>query len=55
MPERRHEVEADRILARIAMRDHAAARRMHRLLAEALEQAEKRGRETLASLKESSG
>ncbi|WP_166802082.1 hypothetical protein [Microvirga pakistanensis] len=55
MPERRHEAEAEKILAQIGSRNRAAARQTRRILAEALERAERRGREMLASLKESSG
>jgi len=55
MPERRHEAEAEKILAQIGSQGRAASRQTRRLLAEALEQAERRGREMLASLKESSG
>jgi len=49
MPEQRHRDEAERILAQIIDGQD------RRLLAEALEQAERRGREMFARLKESSG
>lgn len=56
MPEKRHEAEADTILAQIrGAQDHEAPPQARRLLAEALERAEKRGREMFARLKESSG
>jgi hypothetical protein len=57
MPERRHEVEADRLLAALNAdpSDREAAAQGRRLLAEALEQAERRGRQVLGSQKESSG
>jgi hypothetical protein len=54
MPERRHEAEAEKILAQINAQD-SSSRQTCLLLAHALEQAERRGRETLASRKESSG
>ncbi|WP_262029814.1 hypothetical protein [Microvirga sp. Mcv34] len=57
MPEPRHETEADKILATLsaAMPDENALRRSRRLLAEALEQAEQRGRRISGRQKESSG
>ena len=56
MPEERHEAEADTILAQISSaQDHEAAPQARRLLAEALERAERRGREMFARSKESSG
>lgn len=58
MPERRHEMEAEKLLAEIgaayAPDDHAVSQG-RRLLAEALEKAERRGRERSGSEKESSG
>jgi len=56
MPEQRHEVEAEKILAQIGTLGAAAASLQTRqLIAQALETAEKRGREMSASVKESSG
>lgn len=56
MPEQRHEIEAEKILAQIGPLGTAAASRQTRqLIAQALETAEKRGREMSAGLKESSG
>jgi hypothetical protein len=56
MPEERHESEADTILVQISgAQDHGTSPQARRLLAEALERAEKRGREMFARLKESSG
>jgi hypothetical protein len=55
MPETRHETEAEQILARIGTKDRRTSLQTRRLLAEALEKAERRGREMSARLKESSG
>jgi hypothetical protein len=56
MPEERHESEADTILSQIpGAHDRETSPQARRLLAEALERAEKRGREMFARLKESSG
>jgi len=57
MPDTRHEVEAERILASLgaAMPDDQALMQGRRLLAEALEKAERRGRQISGSEKESSG
>ncbi|EIM27760.1 hypothetical protein [Microvirga lotononidis] len=57
MPEPRHETEAEKILATLtaAMSDEDALMRSRHLLAEALEQAEQRGRRISGHQKESSG
>ena len=57
MPETRHEMEAERILATLstAMPDEHALMQSRRLLAEALERAERRGRQLFGHQKESSG
>lgn len=57
MPETRHEMEAERILATLsaAMPDEHALMQSRRLLAEALERAEQRGRQMSGHQKESSG
>jgi len=57
MPETRHEMEAERILAPLstAMSDEQALMQSRRLLAEALERAERRGRLVFAHEKEASG
>jgi hypothetical protein len=57
MPETRHEMEAERILATLitAMPDEHALMQSRRLLAEALERAEQRGRQFSGHQKESSG
>jgi hypothetical protein len=57
MPETRHEMEAERILATLstAMPDEHALMQSRRLLAEALERAERRGRQISAHEKEASG
>ncbi|PVE26417.1 hypothetical protein DC522_01245 [Microvirga sp. KLBC 81] len=56
MPEERHEAEADTILAQITgTQDRETSPQARRLLAEALERAERRGREIFARSKESSG
>src|SRR5690242_17725023 len=57
MPETRHEMEAERILATLstATPDEQALMQSRRLLAEALEQAEQRGRQISGHRKESSG
>ncbi len=57
MPERRHEAEAEKILAELSSseRNMHSSPKTRRLLAEALERAERRGREISARLKESSG
>jgi hypothetical protein len=57
MPETRHEIEAERILATLstAMPDEHALMQSRRLLADALERAEQRGRQFSGHQKESSG
>ncbi len=57
MPERHHEKEAEKLLTAIVLRgdDDQARSQSRRLLAEALERAERRGRERSGSEKESSG
>lgn len=55
MPERRYEAEAEKILARMHAAKSGAAFETLRVIAEALEQAERRGREMSARLKESRG
>jgi hypothetical protein len=57
MPEARHEAEAERILAALsaATPDEHAVMQSRRLLAEALERAEQRGRQIFGHGKESSG
>jgi hypothetical protein len=56
MPEQRHKDEAETILAQIvATQDRKVPPHAQGLLAEALEQAERRGREMFAKMKESSG
>jgi hypothetical protein len=57
MPDTRHEIEADKILAAlsVATPDEQALSQGRRLLAEALERAERRGRQISGSQKESSG
>jgi hypothetical protein len=56
MPERRHKDEAKTLLSQIvAAEDRKAPLQAQRVLAEALERAERRGREMFAKLKESSG
>jgi vacuolar-type H+-ATPase subunit H len=57
MPETRHETEAEKILAALSlsMTDEQALSQSRRILAEALERAERRGRQMLGSQKESSG
>jgi hypothetical protein len=55
MPEGRYEAEAEKILARMHAVGSNASSETLRLIAEALEQAERRGREMSARLKESSG
>ena len=57
MPDTRHEIEADKILAAlsVATPDEQAQSQGRRLLAEALERAERRGRQISGSQKESSG
>jgi len=57
MPEKRHELEAENLLAQLGATtpDERALSQGCRLLAEALERAERRGREATASQKESSG
>ena len=57
MPESRHETEAEKILAMLsaAAPDEQALMQGRRLLAEALEKAEQRGRRISAHEKESSG
>ncbi|NBJ12548.1 hypothetical protein [Microvirga arsenatis] len=57
MPDARHEMEADRILAVLSLSapDEQSLLQGRRLLAEALEQAERRGRQISGSQKESSG
>ena len=57
MPEKRHELEAEKILTEMnaLVPDSGAVEQGRRLLAEALEQAERRGRQSYGSQKESSG
>jgi len=55
MPDKRHEAEAEKILAKLGMRNDAGPDETRLLLARALEQAEQRGREMGARWKESSG
>jgi hypothetical protein len=57
MPETRHEMEAERILATLsaAMPDEHTLMQSRRILAEALERAERRGRQISGPQKESSG
>jgi hypothetical protein len=57
MPDTRHETEADKILSALSLTapDEQALLQGRRLLAEALEQAERRGRQILGNQKESSG
>jgi hypothetical protein len=57
MPDTRHETEAEKILAALSlsMTDEQALSQSRRILAEALERAERRGRQMLGSQKESSG
>lgn len=55
MPEGRYEAEAEKILARMhAVKANSPSESL-RVIVEALEQAERRGREMSARLKESSG
>ena len=57
MPDTRHETEAETILAALSLTvtDEQALSQSRRILAEALERAERRGRQILGSQKESSG
>ena len=57
MPDTRHETEADKILSALSLSIHndESLLQSRRLLAEALEQAERRGRQILGNQKESSG
>ena len=57
MTDRRHELEAERLLAEMQAHgpDSGVLSQSRRLLAEALEQAERRGRERSGHEKESSG
>jgi hypothetical protein len=57
MPDTRHEIEADKILAElsVATPDEQALSQGRRLPVEALERAERRGRQLSGSQKESSG
>jgi hypothetical protein len=57
MPDTRHETEADKILSALSLTapDEQTLLQGRRLLAEALEQAERRGRQILGNQKESSG
>ena len=57
MPDTRHEIEADKILATLSVSspDDQTLSQGRRLLAEALERAERRGRQISGSQKESSG
>ncbi|WP_162820364.1 hypothetical protein [Microvirga calopogonii] len=57
MPEPRYEIEAEKILAALSTTapDEHALMQSRRLLAEALEQAEQRGRRISGHQKESSG
>jgi hypothetical protein len=55
MPEGRYEAEAEKILAQVRAARPVTSSESLRVIAEALEQAERRGREMSARLKESSG
>lgn len=55
MPEKQYEAEAEKILASMHAAKTGAASESLRVIAEALEHAERRGREMSARLKESSG
>ena len=57
MPDTRHETEADKILSALSLSisDEQALLQGRQLLAEALEQAEQRGRQIFGNQKESSG
>lgn len=55
MPEGRYEAEAEKILAQVRADKPVISSNSLRVIAEALEQAEKRGREMSARSKESSG
>ena len=57
MPDTRHETQADKILAalNLSIPDEQVLSQGRRILAEALERAERRGRQILGSQKESSG
>jgi hypothetical protein len=55
MPEARYEAEAEKILAQVRATEPDTASESLHVIAEALEQAERRGREMLARLKEASG
>jgi hypothetical protein len=57
MPDTRHETEADKILSALSLTvpDEQALQQGRQLLAEALEQAERRGRQIIGNQKESSG
>jgi hypothetical protein len=55
MPTSQHAMEAAKILSEIAVSDRVGLTRARRLLAEALERAERRGREAMGRQKESSG
>ncbi|MBF9195689.1 hypothetical protein [Microvirga terrestris] len=57
MPDTHHEMEADKILSALSLSasDEQALLQGRRLLVEALEQAEQRGRQILGNQKESSG
>ena len=57
MPDTRHETEADKILAalNLSIPDEQVLSQGRCILAEALERAERRGRQILGSQKESSG
>jgi hypothetical protein len=55
MPQEQYEAEAEKILAQVRAAKALTSSDSLRVIAEALEQAEKRGREISARLKESSG
>jgi len=57
MPDRRHEMEAERLMAEMGayVPDSRALAQSRRVLAEALERAERRGRQNSGNQKESSG
>jgi hypothetical protein len=55
MPKGRYEAEAEKILVQMRSPKPVASPESLRIIAEALEQAERRGREMSARMKESSG
>jgi hypothetical protein len=57
MPDKRHEMEAAKIIAEMGacLTDSRALAQSRRVLAEALERAERRGRQSSGSEKEASG